>query len=137
MAEETPKAFPIHPVNGRVLLRALPFKPSSLIQLVDDDKANETESIVVALAPYKLGYRKKKGIVEVLPDVRLEWDIKVGDRVIHEGCYQEDDKFSVNGEKYRVMDPWQIKAIIDRPQPEGYVLPDGSKSPENHPLLTL
>lgn len=130
-------APPFTPVNGRILVKALPYKPSKVVEIFSHDRADETESIVVALSPFKYGrkYDKKKGWEH--NGLTFPHDVQVGDRVIHPGTYQDSDTMTLNGVRYRCLDPWEIVGIIHAEQPEGFDHPvTGEKLPEIHPILT-
>ncbi len=131
-----PEPFPIKAVNGNVIVEELPFRPSKILECITHDKADRTESMVVAIDTVRYGrkFDKKKGWEH--NGTTFPQDLKVGDRVIHKGTYQDDDCFSVNGKKYRSFSPWEIVAVIEKPQPEGYEdLKTGEMLPDKHPLL--
>lgn len=127
--------YPITPVNGRVLVEELPYKPSKIIECLSGDRADATEGIVRALSAHKYGRKKiRKGGWE-MNGVLLPHDVKVGDRIVMRPKYVDDDLMTVNGKRYRVLDPWEIEAIIERPQPVGYEHPvTGEKLPDIHPI---
>lgn len=133
MSEEAP---PYRPVNGRVMVRELPYRPSKILEVVSTDRADFTEGIVVALSEGKYARRKTRKGWEMTGTI-LPHDVALGDRVILRGSYQDDDLLTINGVKHRIMDPWEIEAIIEKPQPTGYEDPQsGEMLPDKHPLLT-
>jgi len=131
MSEEVP----FHPVNGRVLIEELPFRPSKTIELITHDVADRTEGIVAALSPCRFGRKKTKGGWEHNGHT-FPHDLKVGDRVIYLPKYQDDDIMHLNGKKFRCLDAWEIVGVLDAPPIEGYENPlTGMMEPDKHPLL--
>lgn len=127
-------APPIIPLNGRVLIEELPFKPSKVIECVSVDKADRTEGTVVALSPFRMGRKKIKGGWEH-NGIMMEHEVAVGDRVIFPGKYQDDDLVEVNRKRYRCIDSWDLVAKIEKPQPEGWEDPlTGEVKPDEHPI---
>ena len=121
---------PVTPCNGRILVRQLPYKPSKIIEAVSIDKAVENEGIVETLSPHRYARRKTKRGWEMTGAI-LPHEVKVGDRVIFPGSYQDDDVQYFNGEKYRYIESWDVCAIIHAEQPQGLDNPiTGEKLPE-------
>jgi co-chaperonin GroES (HSP10) len=126
--------IPFQPVNGRVLVRQLPYKPSKILEVCSIDKADENEGIVVALSPCRYG-RKKTRFGWEMTGHTFPHEVKLGDRVIFPGSYQDEDTTTFNGEKHRCLDSWSIVGIVHAPQPEGYNHPlTGEKLPDVHPI---
>lgn len=126
---------PFIPTNGRVLVRQLPYKPSKSIEICSIDHADENEGIVVALSPFRYGRKKgAKGAWEHTGD-RFPHEVKVGDRVLFPGSYQDEDVMRFNGEKHRCLDSWEIVGVLTEAQPEGFEHPmTGEKLPDAHPI---
>lgn len=141
MSEETnlPEGIiipPFKPVNGRVTVQPVPYKPSRTVEIFTIDKADENEGYVVALSDCKYGrkYDKKKGWEHNA--IIMNHDVKVGDRVLFPGSYQDEGVHRFNGVKYRTIDPWDIVGIIQAERPEGFEnASTGEKTSEIHPLL--
>lgn len=128
--------FPIRATNGNVIVEELPYRPSKIIECISIDRADRTESIVVAVDPVRYGRKRVKGGDWEHNGMVFEQDLKVGDRVIHPGRYADADRFTVNGKTYRSFSPWEIVAVIEKPQPTGYEDPKtGEMLPDKHPLL--
>lgn len=114
----------MRPINGRVLVRQLPYMPSKLIKAAGvTDKACENEGIVVALSPCRIAYKLKrdsKGRVvgQEATGATFPHEVNVGDRVIFPGKYLDDDVQFINGEKHRWIDGNEILGIVDADQPE-------------------
>lgn len=126
---------PFKPTHGRVLVRQLEYKPSSLIEIVTRDKADHTEGIVCALSPFRHGRKRVKGEWHITADT-FPHEISVGDRVIFPGRYQDDDTITLNGQLYRALDSWDIHGIITKDRPDGFTNPvDGTTTSDGHPLL--
>lgn len=126
--------IPFIPVGGRVLVRQLPYKPSSYLEICNIDRACDNEGIVEAISECQYGRKKVKGGWEHT-GVTFPHTVKVGDRVFFEGRYQDDDTMSFNGVKYRCFDSWEIKGIMTAPQPEGFLHPvTGERLPDAHPI---
>jgi len=133
---------PFRPCNGRILVRQLPYKPSTIIELVSRDKADENEGIVVALSPFRYGRKKlganagaRRGEI-VYTSETFPHEVALGDRVLFSGRYLDDDTMTFNGVKHRCLDSWEIVGILDKPQPEGYdSVITGEHTPDKHPLL--
>ena len=133
--EDNLTAPPIRPVNGRVLVEQLPYKPSKSIEVTTHDKADECEGIVVALSEHRYGrrYLPQKGWEHT--GAILPWEIKVGDRVLFPPTYQDEDVLHMGGKKYRSLNSWDIVAVIDKPQPTGFIHPlTGENLPDAHPI---
>ena len=127
--------IPFTPLNGRVLVRALPYKPSKIIEVSTHDRADENEGIVVALSPCRYGRRKTNDGWKHTGDI-LKHDVRVGDRVFFPGSYQDDDTMTFNGQKYRAIDSWELIGVMSAPQPEGFDHPvTGEKLSGDHPLI--
>lgn len=128
--------LPIIPLNGRVLVEELPFKPSTIIECFSIDRADITEGIVVALGPHRFGRRRTgKGEWEHTGDT-FPHQVSVGDRIIFPPKYLDDDIIIANRKRYRAIDSWDVVAIIEKPQPEGFENAiTGEKTPDHHPLL--
>lgn len=125
---------PIYPVNGRVLVEELPFRPSKIIQVISGDRADSTEAVVLRTSPKKYGRRKiKRGAWEHNGEL-LDHDVKPGDRIIMRPKYVDDDLITLNQKKYRILDPWEIEAIIEAPQPTFEDPITGEKLPDQHPI---
>ncbi len=129
---------PFIPANGRVLVRQLPYKPSTIIEIPNMDYAFENEGIVVALSPFRYGRKKHpKGAWEHTGHT-FPHEVKVGDRVFFPGSYQDDDTMTFNGVKHRCLDSWDLMGVMDAPQPEGFNNPiTGEKIPGAHPIHIL
>jgi len=129
--------IPIKPVNGKVLVRPLVYKPSKTIEIVSIDRADENEGIVEAVSEFRFAKKifKKKGIT-VFTGNLIPHEVKVGDRVIFPGKYLDDDRHNFNGVAYRIIDADEIIAIVEKPQPEGFENAiTGERTPDHHPLL--
>lgn len=127
--------FPIRATNGNVIVEEGIFRPSRILECISIDKADRTEGTVVAIDPVRYGRKVKKGEWQHNGKT-FEQDLKVGDRVLFPGRYADADRFTVNGKTYRSFSPWEIVAVIDKPQPEGYEDPKtGEMLPDKHPLL--
>lgn len=127
--------IPLIPLNGRILLKDLPYKPSLILEVIDHDNATRTESIVAAVGPYRHGRKKTKDGYTITSDT-FPHDVKVGDRVLHKATYQHDDYLEINRVRYRCIDPWEVLAILEKPQPTGFQDPiTGEMKPDAHPLL--
>ncbi len=125
----------LKPLCGRILLKDLPFRPSRLLEVIDSDNAERTESIVAAVGPFRHGRKRIKGGWTITQDT-FPHEVSVGDRVIHKSTYQHDDYLELNRVRYRCIDPWDVIAIVDVPQPEGFEDPmTGEMKPDKHPLL--
>ena len=128
---------PFKPVNGRILVKQLPYVPSKIIEAAGViDKAYENEGIVVALSPFRYGRKRFKGGWKHTGDT-FPHEVKVGDRVIFPGSYQDDDVQFINGEKHRYIESWDIQAIIDAPQPTELEHPITGKKINKVPILQL
>jgi len=135
MSDQTTESIPIRPVNGRVLVKQLPYRPSKIIQVLNSDKACENEGIVVAISPHRYGRKRTRGGWENT-HLKLDHEVQVGDRVLFPGKYQDDDVSHFNGVKHRFLESWEILAILDRPQPEGYTsVITGESTPEETAML--
>ncbi len=137
-ADVTPHGIfvpPFRPLNGMVTVQQLPFKPSKLIEVLSIDRADETEGIVVALSDCRYGRRKTKGGWEHT-GITFPHELHLFDRVVFEGCYQDDSFHRLNGVKYRTMDSWEYKGVIMADQPSGWEDPfTGEMLPDKHPLI--
>jgi len=129
-------SVPFRPVCGRVGVKPLPWKPSKLIDVVSNDRAMISEGIVTHLSDKRLARLRRKNGDIVSYGEGFEHEIKLGDRVVFQPVYQDDDYVELNGERIYFMDSWKIAGVITEDRPEGYQLPDGSRSPETHPLFT-
>ncbi len=130
-----PADYIFTPVNGRVLVKELPYKPSKLIQVVDCDRAVINEGIVVALSDHKYARRKVKG-GWIMTGETLPHDVKVGDRVIFPGKYVQDDVIELNRVRHRVLDAWEIQGVLHADQPEGWEDPlSGELRPDTFPIF--
>lgn len=110
-------SHPFKPVNGRILVKQLPYVPSKIIEAAGViDKAYENEGIVIALSDFRYGRKCFKGGWEHTGDT-FPHEVKVGDRVIFPGSYQDDDVQFINGEKHRCIDSWDVRGVINAPQP--------------------
>lgn len=133
----------LKPIMGRVLVRQIPYKPSRIVQLITIDKANENEGIVVALSPCQHLRKMKRddkgrNVGYDLTGATIPHELKVGDRVIFPGSYQDDDVQFINGEKHRWLVAQDILGIIDVQQPEGFENAiTGEKSSDHHPILSV
>lgn len=128
---------PFIPVNGRILVRQLPYKPSKTIEVISGDKADETEGIVVAVSAFRYGRRRIKGGWEHTGDT-FPHEVKVGDRVIFISKYADDDTLTLNGEKHRCLDSWEIVGVMTAPQPDYFLDPITSeKKTDEHPLIKV
>lgn len=116
--------IPFTPCNGRILVRQLPYKPSKIIEAAGViDKAVENEGVVVALSPCRMAYKLKRDargrVVGREPTgVTFPHEVKIGDRVIFPGTYQDQDVMFFNGEKHRCLEPWDIQGILHKEQVE-------------------
>lgn len=130
--------LPLIPVNGRVLVEELPFKPSKTIECISIDRADATEAIVRRLSPKKFGRRYVKSRGWETNGQMFDHDVKEGDRIIMKPQYRDDDVHVMNGKKFRILDPWDIYAVITEPQPEGFRHPiTGDIIPDKHPIHIL
>jgi len=128
------ETVPFLPTNGRVLVRQLPYRPSKIIDVFTIDKADENEGIVAALSPCRYGRKRIKGGWEHT-GVTFPHEVKVGDRVMFPGSYQDEDTVTLNGQKHRCLESWDIIGIIERDQPEHYEHPlTGEIMPDKHPI---
>lgn len=131
---------PIKPINGRVLVRQLPYKPSKVIEIVNTDNAFDNEGIVERVPDFvpamKLIKSRGRVVGKEATGALLPCQVKIGDRVIFKSKYQDDDWQITNGVKYRYIDHDDILSIIEVERPEGFENPiTGDKSPDKHPLL--
>lgn len=121
---------PVKPVNGRICVQPLPYKPSKTLELVSEDNADIFEGYVVAISDHKFGRRKVKGGWEMTGQI-IPHDVKVGDRVIFKPQYAQDDFVKLNGREYRILDAWDIYCIVEADRPEGFENPiTGEVTPE-------
>lgn len=128
---------PFKPVNGRILVKQLPYVPSKIIEAAGViDKAFENEGIVVAVSDYRFGRKRFKGGWEHTGDT-FPHEVKAGDRVIFPGSYQDDDVQFINGEKHRYLESWDIQAIIDAPQPTNLEHPVTGAPLARTPILQM
>ncbi len=131
--EELPD-LPIEVANGRVAVMPLPYKPSERIQVISRDKADLFEGYVLKVSPLKFGYSKKKG---QLTGMTFPHDVKRGDRVIFKPVYHDEDWLKLSDKsgksvEVRLMDPWDIQAILTKDRPEGFTNPlDGRKTSDD------
>lgn len=119
-------------------MEALPYKPSTVLEVISIDKADENEGIVVALSECQYGrkYDRKKGWEH--NGLTFPHSVRLGDRVMFAGSYQDLDVMRLNGKKYRCLDSWEVIGIIEKPQPQGYEdLKTGEMLPDKHPLLIV
>jgi len=118
-------------------VRPIPYKPSKVIEVFTHDKADENEGIVERVSDFRFAKKinKKKGIT-IFTGNLIPHEVKVGDRVLFPGKYLDDDRHTINGVAYRMIDADEIIAIIEAPQPEGFENPlTGEKTPDIHPIL--
>lgn len=128
--------IPFKPLAGRVLVRQIPYKPSTLVEIVSFDKADENEGIVVALSAFRHGRRKTRMGWEITADI-FPHELALGDRVIFPGKYSDEDTLTFNGVKHRCLDSWEITGIVEKPQPEGFTNPlTGEVTPDHHILFS-
>ena len=128
---------PFKPVNGRILVKQLPYVPSKIIEAAGViDKAYENEGIVIALSDFRYGRKRFKGGWEHTGDT-FPHEVKVGDRVIFPGSYQDDDVQFINGEKHRYIESWDIMGIVNAPQPTELENPLTGEKINKVPILQL
>lgn len=140
-ANVTPEGIfvpPVTPTMGKIMVQQLEPKLSKIIEVVTIDRADETESVVVALSPCQYGvkYSKRGGWSHT--GATFPHEVHLFDRVVHEGCYQDDSFLRLNGVKYRFLEPREIKGIIHAEQPKGFENPTtGEVMPDKHPIHIL
>ncbi len=137
------KQIPVTPLNGRVMVRPLPYKPSKILEFFTHDKAFENEGIVEAVSECQYAYRLKRDskgrtVGREMTGITFPHEVKVGDRVMFPGKYVDDDTHTLNGVKYRYIESWEILCRVEADQPEGFDNPiTGEKTPDDlHQMLT-
>ncbi len=138
-ADVTPEGIhvpPVTPTGGKIMVQQLAPKLSKIIEVITIDRADETESVVVALSPCQYAVKYTKGGGYEQTGATFPHELHLFDRVVHEGCYQDESFLRLNGVKYRFLEPREIKGIIHAEQPKGYENPfTGEMQPDKHPLI--
>ena len=119
------KIPPIKPVNGRICVQPLPYKPSSIIEVLSTDNADIFDGYVVALSDHQIlpvftGSGKKRKVTGYM---HAPHDVAVGDRVIFKPKYAKDDFVQLNGQDYRILDSNEILIKFEEDRPEGFANP--------------
>lgn len=114
--------IPFEPINNRVLVRLLPYRPSKVVEVVNQDNAFLNEGIIEKLPKIRLAKKIKKdnrgrNIGYEYTGIQLPIELNIGDRIIMEGTYQMEDTQRINGEYFRWLDYDDIKGIIHAEQP--------------------
>jgi len=124
------------PTGGKICVQPLPYRPSRLFQVFSEDKADFNESIVVALSPHQYGRKWSRKAGWEHTGITFPHELQLFDRIIHEGSYQDEGFMGIQGIKYRVLDSWDAKGILDKPWVTGYEHPlTGQMLPDKHPLI--
>ena len=121
------KIPPIKPIGGRICVQPLPYKPSTIIELISSDNADIYDGYVVALSDHQIlpvftGRGKARKVTGYM---NAPHEVQVGDRVLFMPKYAKDDFVQLNGQDYRHLNSNEIllKFSEEADRPEGFENP--------------